>query len=1026
MSTTAPDLRISTYNPVVPTTDFPAQFPVFDNDDIKVFVDGEERDDFAVSATYSEGISTNAKAVFAVGVTGKVQVVGARDPRRTNRFSNGGPLPTRDINLALDTLESEVQEARRDIGQAMSVAYGETPPDITELLENIEDAVAAAEAAVGAANGQFRFGTEADFQAASIPSVIMFVQTTGYYAIGDGGGHVKKRIALPSEVKPWHKQSADGAWWQIAQGQEIYAEMFGARGDYDETDASGTDNADPINNALAFCPQVALRGGFYKHTKTITLERHRRLYAQVAGYSNSVIDEDYFDAPLAHAILVPRGLARVHVVEPMITECINSGGVLANQNAGELYTTSSGTRLNTYRIMDFTNKDAVGATQATQRLLSIAVRAKAGSSLERVSIRTTALDGRFNLTSADTNWGEQVDVGYMGENAFFASIRKSVIHGSFRDAAILLIPQDVPGDVPDYYPQTDRFMLDECFVEGHCGFAVRGADELLVSAVNASYIECKWFRSHRFAPTGSIRAGGVDYSYTSLTVSGDALRFGGLSSNPVTNGLTVGSVMLRTQDARSYGTGGVTITNSFLRSISHPSLRLSTDNFYTDRFEFSGRVFELSGLGVRGIHYNHTYVHGREDILGWVLNAQDFHLNDGWWECKSRNTPAGPGLDSCRLIALSTTELRARGIAGAVPSCAQNIKFTGWTGTGAPVDRRPAWRQSASGYGVFGNTVSDDAGYFQPGRGYDDSYSGPSSGPSSDAVLVHRTPRLRSSQHPYMFLGPTGTIRSSMDKADHWSWGFGFPTNADAPYAVNFVFGSQSIVNVDAGASGAKVGYRVQNSQGSVGFMVDTDGLGTITLGDANMLRVGTNVFRSASDNAHSCGSASYRWTQVFAATATIGTSDEDLKDDIASIEERMLDAWHNVKWVQFRFKEAKAEKGDEARLHFGLIAQRIKAVFEAQNLDAFTLGLLCYDEWEAEYEDVLEEVEVPTELDAFDSDGNPIKVIENVRQMVPTGKKRLIREAGSVYGLRYEECFAVEAAYQRRRLDRLEALLNN
>ena len=32
------------------------------------------------------------------------------------------------------------------------------------------------------------------------------------------------------------------------------------------------------------------------------------------------------------------------------------------------------------------------------------------------------------------------------------------------------------------------------------------------------------------------------------------------------------------------------------------------------------------------------------------------------------------------------------------------------------------------------------------------------------------------------------------------------------------------------------------------------------------------------------------------------------------------------------------------------------------------------------------------------------------------------ITEAGDLYSLRYEECFAVEAAYQRRRADRLEA----
>ncbi|WP_139109935.1 hypothetical protein [Ensifer sp. LC163] len=125
MSITSPDDRLSQYNPVVPTTEFPANFPVFDNDDIKVFVDGEERDDFAVSGTYTDGVSIDAKAVFAVGVTGQVYVVGYRLPRRTNLFHNGGPLPIRDQNLALSTVESEVQELSREARQAHRAPYGE-------------------------------------------------------------------------------------------------------------------------------------------------------------------------------------------------------------------------------------------------------------------------------------------------------------------------------------------------------------------------------------------------------------------------------------------------------------------------------------------------------------------------------------------------------------------------------------------------------------------------------------------------------------------------------------------------------------------------------------------------------------------------------------------------------------------------------------------------------------------------------------------------------------------------------------
>lgn len=124
MSITSADDRRTRYNPVVATTSFAADFPVFDNDDLKVFVDGVERDDFSVSATYVEGISNDATAVFAVGITGVVDVVGWREPKRTNRFLNGAPLPTRDFNLALDTAQAEVQEVRRDVDRAAKSPLG--------------------------------------------------------------------------------------------------------------------------------------------------------------------------------------------------------------------------------------------------------------------------------------------------------------------------------------------------------------------------------------------------------------------------------------------------------------------------------------------------------------------------------------------------------------------------------------------------------------------------------------------------------------------------------------------------------------------------------------------------------------------------------------------------------------------------------------------------------------------------------------------------------------------------------------
>ncbi|KRB61382.1 hypothetical protein ASE04_21175 [Rhizobium sp. Root708] len=156
MSITTADDRVTSYAPVVATTSFAADFPVFDVADISVFVNGIERFDFTVSATFSDGISTNATAVFTPGITGAVDVVGSRDPRRSSRFVNGAALPIPAQNLALDTVEAEMQESARDLTRAHKAPYGQaggvfTADQIQNAQQNAVTASAAAAAAAASA-----------------------------------------------------------------------------------------------------------------------------------------------------------------------------------------------------------------------------------------------------------------------------------------------------------------------------------------------------------------------------------------------------------------------------------------------------------------------------------------------------------------------------------------------------------------------------------------------------------------------------------------------------------------------------------------------------------------------------------------------------------------------------------------------------------------------------------------------------------------------------------------------------------
>lgn len=171
--------------------------------------------------------------------------------------------------------------------------------------------------------------------------------------------------------------------------------------------------------------------------------------------------------------------------------------------------------------------------------------------------------------------------------------------------------------------------------------------------------------------------------------------------------------------------------------------------------------------------------------------------------------------------------------------------------------------------------------------------------------------------------------------------------------------------------------------------------LTTLYLQDGNACLYSTTAtFAPNVTNVLTLGASGKVWKQLFANTTTISTSDERKKQQIEDIPDEVLDAWGEVEFKQFKFNDAVEEKGNEnARIHMGLIAQRIKEVFEKHNLDPFKYGFFCYDEWDVH--------ENPKD------ENSPV----------------IRRENG--YALRYEEALIIEAAYQRRRLDRLEAKLN-
>lgn len=169
------------------------------------------------------------------------------------------------------------------------------------------------------------------------------------------------------------------------------------------------------------------------------------------------------------------------------------------------------------------------------------------------------------------------------------------------------------------------------------------------------------------------------------------------------------------------------------------------------------------------------------------------------------------------------------------------------------------------------------------------------------------------------------------------------------------------------------------SSKGSY-FTLSVTSQGSTTIRER--LRVtDTGTTQAGEDNTQNLGSAAIRWATVYAGSGSINTSDANEKQEITSLDEAERRVAKKIKTLfkKFRFKDAVIKKGEEARIHFGVVAQDVKRAFEEEGLVAERYALLCYDEWESQPE-------------VRDSEGNI------TQEFVA---------AGSRYGIRYEELLA-------------------
>ncbi|WP_298958788.1 DUF2793 domain-containing protein [uncultured Methylobacterium sp.] len=169
--------------------------------------------------------------------------------------------------------------------------------------------------------------------------------------------------------------------------------------------------------------------------------------------------------------------------------------------------------------------------------------------------------------------------------------------------------------------------------------------------------------------------------------------------------------------------------------------------------------------------------------------------------------------------------------------------------------------------------------------------------------------------------------------------------------------------------------------------------------------------WKPAADNARALGGAAARWSQLYAGTGTISTSDAREKTAVAPLTAAELAAAAELarEIGTFRFLAAIEAKGEAARHHVGLTVQRAMAILSGHGLDPFAYAFVCRDAWPA-------------------SPGRP-EIREAVRDEdgAPSGETRVVQEAeppcpaGERLGFRADELALCLIRSQEARLAALE-----
>ena len=183
-------------------------------------------------------------------------------------------------------------------------------------------------------------------------------------------------------------------------------------------------------------------------------------------------------------------------------------------------------------------------------------------------------------------------------------------------------------------------------------------------------------------------------------------------------------------------------------------------------------------------------------------------------------------------------------------------------------------------------------------------------------------------------------------------------------------------------------------------------------------------------DDVTDLGASNSRFDDIFATNGTIQTSDENEKQNIATLTSAEINAAKAISalFKTFKWKSKVTAKGDAARTHTGVVAQEVQAAMSAAGLDATKYAFWCSDTW---WETSTEVAAVEAVEEKVDEDGNLVtRAVEakdaytridtyDTEEEAPEGATKRTR-----LGVRYPELLAFVGAATEQRLTDIETRL--